>query len=78
MTTFTAVVVALFNQLGLLGAFCGLFVSLLTWGWIYAIGRERKHDKEIARRLREFNERHDEADLEGLDVNTVWRLRNRD
>ncbi len=78
LTTITAIVVASFNRGGLLAAFVGLFVSLLTWGWIYAIGRERKHDQEIARRLREFNERHDEADLEGLDVNTVWRLRNRD
>ncbi len=78
LTTFTAIVVALFNQGGRLTGFVGLFVSLLTWGWIYAIGRQRKHDKEIARRLREFNERHNEADLEGLDVDNVWSLRNRD
>lgn len=84
LTTFTTIVVALFNQQGLLAALFGLFVSLLMWGWIYAIGRQRKHDKEIARRLREFKERHDEANLDGLDVNlkgldvdNVWSVRNR-
>ena len=78
LTAFTAIIVASFNRGGPTAAFFAFCVSLLVWGWIYTIGRERKHDQEIARRLREFNDRYDEADLEGLDVNTVWRLRNRE
>ena len=85
LTTFTAIVITLFKQSGQLAGFCGLFFLLLTWGWFYAIGRQRKHDREIGRRLREFKERHNEADLEGLDVNlegldvdNVWSLRDRE
>lgn len=78
LTTVTAIVVALFKQRGLAAALVGLFVSLLVWGWIYAIGRQRKHDREVALRIRDFKERHSEADLEGLDLDATWSLRNRD
>ena len=85
LTTITAIFLALFIQRAASVAFIALFFSLLGWGWFYAIGRQRKHDKGIVRRLREFKERHDDADLEGLDVNLegtnvdhIWSLRDRE
>ena len=84
LTTFTAIILTLGRRYGSLAALIGLLFSLLTWGWMYVLGRQRKHDKKIAHRLREFKRNHNQADLDGIDVNlkaldadNVWSLRNR-
>lgn len=76
-TTLSAIVIALFREGGMGPAFAGILVSILAWFVFYVYDRERKKENEIEQRLREFRKRHKQSSLQDLDVNVMWKLRNR-
>lgn len=78
LTFVVAAVVSINKAVGPPAATMTFMILMFVWLYVWVQDRQHKHSKRIAGRIREFKKRHKDVDLDGMDVNTIWKLKNRD